>query len=144
VQVLSGLWLASVVLYGGAGALLLARGNLPSPLGIVAAVCGGFLAVLSALMAFGLWTLKPWARYLQIAIAAIGILDCPMTLASATVLVYMFRKSTASWFAGNASQEAAGAIDPSAEMTFALSVLAMAALGVLVSAGGLYFAWRAP
>ncbi len=77
-----------------------ARGDLPSPFGLVAAVVGGVLALLSAVMAIGLWTLKPWARFLQIAVAAIGLLDCPMTLASATVLVYMLRKPTALWFSG--------------------------------------------
>ena len=99
-------------------------------------------------MAIGLWTLKPWARFLQIGVAAIGLLDCPMTLASATVLVYMFRKSTALWFSrrnlGALSPEEAAVIDPSAETTFSLTVLAMVALGLLVSAGGLYFGWRRP
>jgi hypothetical protein len=148
VQVLSALWLVSVLLYGGAGAYLALGGGLPSPFGIVAAVGGGVLALLSAVLAIGLWTLKPWARYLQIAIAAIGLLDCPMTLASATVLVYMFKKPTALWFSGRAarglSPEEAAALDPSGEATFSLTVLAMVALGVLLSAGGLYFGWRHP
>jgi hypothetical protein len=139
------LWLASVLLYGGAGAFLVARGLLPSPFGMVAAVGGCFLALLSAVMAFGLWTLKPWARFLQIGIAAVGILDCPMTLASATVLVYMLRKPTALWFSGRTlSKEDAAALDLSAEAVFSLTVLAMVALGLLASAGGLYLAWRRP
>ena len=146
VQVLSALWLVSVVVYGGAGAFVAARGGLPSPYGLVAAVSGGVLALLGAILAFGLWTLKPWARYLQIAVAVIGLLDCPMTLASATVLVYMFRKPTALWFSGRAarglSPEEAAALDLSSEATFSLTVLAMVALGVLVSAGGLYFGWQ--
>ena len=115
---------------------------------MVAAVGGGVLALLSVVMAFGLWTLKPWARFLQIGIAAIGILACPMTLASATVLVYMLRKPTALWFAGRDrgrfSREDAAALDPSAEAIFSLTVLAMVALGVLLSAGGLYIARRQP
>jgi hypothetical protein len=142
VQVLSALWLASVLLYGGAGAFVAARGGLPSPYGLVAAVGGGVLALLSIVLAFGLWTLKPWARYLQIAVAVIGLLDCPMTLASATVLVYMFRKPTALWFSGRAarglSPEEAAALDPGSEATFSLTVLAMVALGLLLSVG-LYF-----
>jgi hypothetical protein len=148
VQVLSALWLGSVLLYGGAGALLAARGDLPSPFGWVAAVGGCVLALLSAVMAFGLWTLKPWARFLQIAVAAIGILDCPMTLASATVLVYMFRKPTRLWFSGRDTsgrfKEDASALDSTAEATFSLTVLAMVALGVVLSAGGLYIGWRRP
>jgi hypothetical protein len=146
VQVLSALWLVSLLLYGGAGVVVAARGGLPSPFGLVAAVSGGLLALLSAVMAIGLWTLKPWARFLQIVVAAIGLLDCPMTLASATVLVYMFRKSTAQWFSGRGlrglSQEEASALDRSAEATFSLTILGMAALGVLLSAGGLYFGWQ--
>ena len=39
----------------------------------------------------GLRALAPWARHLQIATAAIGLLVCPFTLASATVLLYMTR-----------------------------------------------------
>jgi hypothetical protein len=146
VKLLSALWLASVLVYGATGAYLAVRGGLPSPFGLVAAVAGGLLALLGVVMAYGLWTLKPWARFLQIAIAAIGILDCPMTLASATILVYMFRKPTALWFSGRSrsgfSPEDAAALDPSAETTFALTVLAMVALGVLLSAGGLYIGLR--
>jgi Inner membrane component of T3SS, cytoplasmic domain len=148
VQVLSALWLASVLVYGGTGAFLLVRGGLPSPLGAVAAVGGGALALVSVVMAIGLWTLKPWARFLQIAIAAIGILACPMTLASATVLVYMFRKPTALWFSGRVqsdlSKEDAAAFDLPAEATFSLTVLAMVALGLLLCAGGFYLGWRRP
>ena len=125
-----------------------ARGDLPSPFGLVAALVGGVLAVVSAVMAIGLWTLKPWARFLQIAVAAIGLLDCPMTLASATVLVYMLRKPTALWFSGRnlgtLSPEEVSAVDQSAETTFSLTVLAMVALGLLMSAGGLYLGWRRP
>ncbi len=148
VTVLSLLWVASILLYGGAGAFLAVRGDLPSPFGLVAAILGGVLALLGAVMAFGLWTLKPWARYLQIAIAAIGILDCPMALASATVLVYMLRKPTASWFSGRrpgdpGKDETAG-VDLSAETTFALAIVATVALGALATAGGLYVGLRRP
>jgi hypothetical protein len=143
VQVLSVLWLASVVVYGAAGVVVALRGDLPSPWGAVSAAGGGLLALLSVVMAFGLWTGKPWARFLQIGIAAIGILDCPMTLASATILVYMLRKSTALWFSGGEAEagrrDAAPPPDRSAETTFALTVLAMVVLGVLATVGGFYF-----
>ena len=39
----------------------------------------------------GLRALAPWARHLQIATAAFGLLICPFTLVSATVLLYMGR-----------------------------------------------------
>jgi hypothetical protein len=126
--------------------LLAAWGNLPSPFGIVAAVAGALFAVFGGVMAFGLWTLKPWARILQIGVAAMGILNCPMALASATVLVYMLRKPAARWFSGRdqgrPSREEPAAIDLSAETTFTLTILAMVVLGALLSAVGLYVAYR--
>ena len=69
-----------------------------------------------------------------------------MTLASATVLVYMLRKGTKLWFSGRgprplASDEAA-ALDLSAETSFTLAVLAMTALGVVLTAGALWLGWR--
>jgi hypothetical protein len=71
-----------------------------------------------------------------------------MTLASATVLVYMLRKGPALWFSGRDrsrfSREEVAALDLSAETTFALTVLAMTALGVLLTAGGAYLGWRRP
>jgi hypothetical protein len=145
-QVLSALWLLSVFVYAGVGGLLALRGGLPSPGGAVAGALGAFLAVLSGVMAYGLWTLRPWARFVQIGIAALGLLDCPMTLASATVLVYMLRKGTAVYFSGrdlaSLSSEEAAALDPSSEMPFALAVLAMTALGGLLTAGAAYYGWR--
>jgi hypothetical protein len=146
VQVLAALWIAAGLLYLASGAFLAARGDLPSPFGIVSAVAGLLFAVFGGVMAFGLWTLRPWARILQIGVAAVGVLNCPMTLASATVLVYMLRKPAALWFShreqGRASREEGGAIDQSTETTFALTILAMVVLGVLLSAGGLYLAYR--
>jgi hypothetical protein len=62
-----------------------------------------------------------------------------MALASATVLVYMLRKPTASWFSGRKPDG-----DLSAETTFALTVVATVALGMLASAGGLYLGLRRP
>jgi len=148
VTVLSLLWIASILLYGGAGTFLAVRGGLPSPFGLVAAILGGVLAVLGAVMAFGLWTLKPWARFLQIAVAGIGLLACPMTLASATILVYMLRKPVALWFSGRRAQDLAAdevaALDLSAETTFTLTFIAMVALGVVATVGGLYLGLRRP
>ncbi len=147
VQVLAALWIVAGFLYGGSGVFLAARGGLPSPFGIVALVIGALLALLSGVMAFGLWARKAWARPLQIGVAAVGILNCPMTLASATVLVYMLRKPAALWFAGRhdpsgASREETTPIDLSAETTFALTILSMVVLGALLSAFGLYLALR--
>ena len=51
-------------------------------------------------MGLGLLTLKPWARMLQIGIAGLGLLVCPFTLASATVLFYMLREDARLYFSG--------------------------------------------
>jgi len=57
----------------------------------------------------------------------------------------MLRKPAALWFSGRVtrglSQDEAAAVDLAGETTFSLTVLAMVALGVLLSAGGLYLAW---
>jgi hypothetical protein len=148
VQVLSALWLASVVFYAGSGIVVAVRGVLPPPFGWVAIGAGFLLALVSAVMAYGLWALKPWGRFLQIGIAALGLLDCPMTLASATVLVYMLRKSTAVWFSGQdprrlAAQDAVK-LDLSAETTFAVTLIAMTALGAVLTGAGAWFGWRQP
>ena len=55
-------------------------------------------AVVSGLMAWGLFTRKPWARLAQAVIAGLGLLVCPFTLASATTLIYVLRPSTRAAF----------------------------------------------
>jgi hypothetical protein len=147
VTVLAALWLASVFLYAAGAVFLALRADLlGAPFGALLAAACAFLAVLSAAMAYGIFALKPWARLLQIGIAALGLLNCPMSLASATVLVYTLRKGTALWFSGRPaaelSPEEQAALDPSAETAFALALLGMAGLGALLSAGGAFVAWR--
>jgi hypothetical protein len=77
--------------------------------------------------------LRPWARVLQIGVAALGLLNCPMTLASATVLLYFLKKETARHFT-RAPAEPAPAGDAIPETAFAATVLAMTALGALATA----------
>ncbi len=93
----------------------------------LAAVCAG----LGTSMALGLRALAPWARHLQIALAAVGLLVCPFTLAAATVLLYMTRPEVKSAFEG-AQGSRAGA--DSAEPTFAISLVGMLLLGVALTA----------
>jgi hypothetical protein len=123
----------------------LRRPELPSPYGAVAAAVSAVLAVIAVVLAIGLWSLRPWARVLQIVAAGLGLFVCPMTLASATVLVYFLRKGTAVRFRSQgdaplSDADAAAAADLSAETAFAAAVLAMTALGVVSLAVAAFYA----
>ncbi len=87
------------------------------------------LAALGTIMALGLRALAPWARHLQVAAAAFGLLVCPLTLASATVLLYLTRPDVRAAFEGGD-----GRGDGAAEATFALSLLGMLGLGMALAA----------
>ncbi len=91
------------------------------------------LAGLGTAMAVGLRALAPWARHLQIATAAIGLLACPFTLASATVLLYMTRPEVKAAFegTGRAAPRAGSGAD---DATFALSIVGMLVLGLALAA----------
>jgi hypothetical protein len=93
----------------------------------LAAVCAG----LGTSMALGLRALASWARHLQIATAAVGLLVCPFTLAAATVLLYMTRPEVRAAFEG-AYGSPPGA--DSAEPTFAISLVGMLLLGIALTA----------
>ncbi|HVO12116.1 MAG TPA: FHA domain-containing protein [Vicinamibacteria bacterium] len=104
------------------------------PVGWAAAAAVSLLfATLGVVMVLGLASLAPWARQLQIAVAALGMLACPFALAWATVLLYLARPEVKAAFdrrsPGPAASGAAGA-----EPTFALSILAMLLLGALLTA----------
>jgi type III secretion system (T3SS) inner membrane Yop/YscD-like protein len=103
--------------------------------GAVAWTIGGLaslvLAALGTIMALGLRALAPWARHLQVATGAFGLLVCPFTLASATVLLYLTRRDVKAAFEGGHGR---GAGDGAAEATFALSLLGMLGLGMALAA----------
>ncbi len=131
VSLLSGLWALFVplaVLGVLLGAARLQAGWLGwLGAGALAALCAG----LGASMALGLRALAPWARHLQIATAAVGLLACPFTLAAATVLLYMTRPEVKAAFEG-----ALGAPPgtDSAEPTFAISIVGLLLLGLALTA----------
>lgn len=133
VGVLAGLW-ALFVPVSVAACLLAAHrlggGALPWAIGAVASVV---LAGLGTAMALGLRALASWARLLQIATAAVGLLACPFTLASATVLLYMARPEVRAAFEGDARRPSGTGNGP-AEVTFALSLVGMLVLGVALTA----------
>ncbi len=95
---------------------------------------------MAVLLAFGLWSKSPWARLLQIALAALGILACPFLPAAVTTLIYMLRAEVRAAFSGKKDlrdlppAEAEALVTGSAEMAFTLSILGMVLLGLLLTA----------
>jgi hypothetical protein len=124
-----------------AAALALAAGRLGA--GVLgwslAAAAGLASAGLGLAMAAGLRALAPWARTLQVALAAIGLLVCPFTLASATVLLYMARPEVKAAFEGGrpGAPPGAGADDA----TFAFSIVGMVVLGLAVAVVTVLLLW---
>jgi hypothetical protein len=131
VSLLAGLWALFVPL--AVAGVLIGAARLSA--GVVGWVLAGALAMalagLGTAMALGLRAMAPWARHLQIATAALGLLVCPFTLAAATVLLYMTRPEVKTAFEGTPA-ERRGA--DSAEPTFALSLVGMLVLGLALLA----------
>src|SRR5262245_51023824 len=100
VSVLGLLWLVSVPLFLGSGITTGVRAGWSGLVPLLAAGVGIVLGVLAVVMGLGLLTLQPWARMLQIGLAALGLLVCPFTMASATVLFYMLREDARLYFSG--------------------------------------------
>ena len=131
VNVLLALW--AVFVPASVAACLFAAHRLGGgPVGwTLGAVASFLLAALGTLMALGLRALAPWARHLQIATAALGLLACPFTLVSVTLLLYLTRPEVKAAFEGSPGR---GAGNGTAEATFALSVLGMLVLGLALTA----------
>jgi hypothetical protein len=145
VTLLAILWLVCIPLYGlGGGAVAHALGWggawAAAPIGL-----GLVLTLVSGVMGYGLWALAPWARVAQIIVAAVGLLVCPFTLASAAVLVYMARPATRAAF-GRPRHAARGveapAVDSSSEGAFAAVILGTVLLGAVASAASVAMARR--
>jgi len=131
VSLLAGLWTLFVPV-AVAGVLLVAARLQAGWIGwLGAAALAIVLAALGAAMALGLRALAPWARHLQIATAAVGLLVCPFTLAAATVLLYMTRPELKAVFEGAGERPPA---PDAAEPTFALSLVGMLLLGLALTA----------
>jgi predicted component of type VI protein secretion system len=143
VSVLAGLWLFTALLAIAAG-LPLAALSLEGTASGLALAGALVLAVLGGLLAFGLWSQRPWARPVQIAVAILGLFLCPFFFASATVLIYMTRSDVSAYFEGPgvsldaAKAESAGAADGTFVVTIAVTVL----FGILFSAAGVWIYFR--
>ena len=128
ISVLAVLWVLSIPFHAVTGILLAPSF---SGFGAMAVSLGAALfAVIAGAMAYGLWTARGWARPAQIALAAIGILNCPFSLAALAVLVYMLRPPAKRYFTRAPVDTA-----DQAEAVFAAAVVAAVVLGGLITAG---------
>jgi len=126
---LSVLWALSAPTWLIVGLLLALRTDAGIAAGTVAVGAGLVLGTFGAVMATGLRAQAYWARYLQIATAAIGLFVCPFTFASVTILIYMLRPDVRAAFEAEAPGGGAGDAEP----TFALSLLGMLTLGLVLT-----------
>ena len=129
VSVLAVLWVLSIPFHAVTG-IALAR-SWPGSGGMLIAGLCALLAIIAPVMAFGLWNARGWARTAQIALAALGILNCPFSLAAIAVLAYMLRPPARRYFARAGGDTTAD----QAEAVFAAAVVAAAVLGGLIMAG---------
>jgi hypothetical protein len=133
VTALSLLWALSAPACVAGGLIVAVRSGAGAGVGILAAGTGLVLGALAGVMAAGLRARAPWARHLQIAAAGLGLLVCPFSFASVTILIYMLRPDVRASFEAPGTGAATGAGE--AEPTFALSLFGMLALGLVLTAG---------
>jgi hypothetical protein len=131
VSLLAGLWALFVPLAVGLTLVGAARLQATAAGWVGAGLIAAAAAGLGTSMALGLRALAPWARHLQIATAAIGLLACPFTLAAATVIFYMTRPDVRATFEGTTTVTDAS---DSAEPTFALSLVGLLLVGLALTA----------
>ena len=128
VTVLAVLWVLSIPFHAVVG-VALARSRPGSGMWIAGVLA--VFTIVAALMAYGLWSGRSWARPAQIALAALGIFDCPFTLSAIAVLAYMLRPPARRYFAHAGGDTTAD----QSEAVFAAAVVAAAVLGGLIMAG---------
>jgi hypothetical protein len=132
VTTLSLLWALTAPVCVAGGLIIAIRLEGGAAAGLVATGAGLVLGALAGVMAVGLRARASWARHLQIAAAGMGLLVCPFTFASITVLIYMLRGDVRATFESRRRGARVGAGD--AEATFALSLFGMLALGLALTA----------
>jgi hypothetical protein len=142
ITLLAVLWLLAGAAYGAVGlgyALFGASGNTA----IAAAVAGIALALLSAVVGFGLWARAPWARLLQLVLAGVGVFSCVFTLPSLAIIAYLLRPEVQLHFAGPrmlSAEESERAHVATPEIAFALGIVGTMAISLLLAAVSLYVA----
>jgi hypothetical protein len=146
--VLALLWAASALLYAPAGIGYVAWSGLRGGYGTGIVVASVVMSLLATLMAFGLWWRAPWARILQIVVAAIGLFDCPFLIATAAILAYMLRGDIKLQFSGRSdfrqlsADEADVVRRGSPEGLFTAAILGGVVIGALAAAVVLFFVLR--
>jgi hypothetical protein len=122
-------WSLGILAYPGYGLFMALSGGWHGLPSILSTAFGLLMALVSGVLAFGLWSGAGWGRVLQIAFAVLGLFSCAFTPASALILAYMLRRNTAAWFAGEATEDGG-----SAETLFGLGAAATIALPLLIGA----------
>lgn len=146
VSLLAALWALAVPLYLGLAAWAGLSTGLRGWARAGGAAVFGLLALLGLVLGAGLWARQSWARWLQLAVALVGLLNLPFALASLAVLVYLLRGEARVAFSGKRDrseltpEELALVDEESGEPAFAATLLGTVLLGVVISAGLLYWA----
>jgi hypothetical protein len=99
-KLLVALWMLGALIYAGTGIGMGFFSGLSGAATVVVALSGIAMAAVAAGVAWGLWTLRPWARIAQIVLAGLGFLSCVGTLPSVAILVYMLRPEIPVLFSG--------------------------------------------
>jgi hypothetical protein len=145
VTLLAALWALAIPLYGVGGLMLGFGAGLARGPALAAATAGFLLAALAGVMAFGVWTRGPWARVVQLVLAAAGLLICPFALASITLLVYLLRGEARVHFSGRREYGALSLDErrlldgDGSEPAFAGTLLGAVVLGTVLSIGAAFF-----
>ncbi len=138
--VLAVLWAVSILAWGGGGIAAAASGIARGAAAGAALGFGVLMAMVSAALAYGLWTRSSWARGLQIAVAILGLVNCPFVVATVAVLVYMLRADTRIHFSGRfdyrqlTNDEAATLRASAVDGIFTAAILAGVVIGVFALA----------
>jgi hypothetical protein len=142
--VLAVLWMLSVLLYGIGGIGLAYAGREAGWLAVIPAAIGLGIALVCAVMAYGLLSRSPWARFLQIGLAILGICS-PAILTSILIVIYFFRAETKIHFSGRrdlsdlSPSEARILRESSSDTVFAISILGSLLVSALISGLIAYF-----
>ncbi|RLF39790.1 MAG: hypothetical protein DRN21_03130 [Thermoplasmata archaeon] len=96
IVILTILYVLGALGYLGAGALFVAGGGFLSGIGggVLAAIGAFFiiLGLIALLVAYGLWTMKSWARMIAIIIAVLMLFNFPIgTILGIIILWYLFK-----------------------------------------------------
>jgi hypothetical protein len=135
ITVLAVLWLLASGVYGALGlgyAIFGARGS-----ALAVGAAGLSMAGISLVVGFGLWARAPWARLLQLVLAAVGVFSCVFTLPSLAIIAYLLRPEIQLHFVGPrilSAEESERATSATPEMAFTMGIVGTLVLGILLAA----------